>query len=100
MKNKNEFLSNVKKDSKDRTLSENILFQAYYYINFLNVNDNKYLGAIETILVLEDFIKPGQTYEYKKYNKKFLFWNYTETQTYKSLMLEMAEKYLKSRNIL
>lgn len=89
-----------KKDYNERTLSENIITQAYYYLKYLNVNDNKYVGAIEAILVLDGFIKPGENYEYKTYNKKFLFINYTETQSYKSLMIEMAEKYLKDKEIL
>ena len=95
-----ENLFKFKKDSNERTLSENIVAKAYYHLKVLKVDEDKNIGAIETVLLIEGFIKPNEDYEYKKYNKKFLFFNYTEEQTYNSLILEMAENYLKSKNIL
>ena len=83
----NDFLDKYKKEPEERTQEEKIVCEAYYYINFSGKNNMRYYGALETILVLNNYLDP---------KIKGVF----EKEGYCKIIANLSEQYLKDKNIL
>ena len=81
------FLDKYKKKYDERTIEESIVCQAFFHINFASKNDMRYYGALEAILVLNEYLNPGEEGVFKN-------------EGYKNLIIRLSEQYLKDKNIL
>lgn len=100
---KKEYISDyldkkVKKDHSERTISERIVLQAYLELKF--VLDSRLLGAIEATLVMEDFLKGGEHFDFQEKNKEFLFIKYTLKEDYRSFIIRKAKEFLTQRGVI
>lgn len=99
-----KYLSQFKKDYEERTHAENIIVQGLYYIEYVLLNGSKdelrYLGAIEAVLVLDGFLKPGNKSNYKEKESKFLFFTFKTKESYRDVILRNAKEYLKQKGVL
>ena len=86
-----EYLSKFKKEYEDRTIAESILVEALYKIEFLHSTSERFLGAMEAVLVIENRIDPTKKLSEVKINKK---------ETYKSLIIRLSKEYLKDKNVM
>lgn len=89
-----------KKSYDERTLAENILVHCLTNIEFIYTKDNRFLGAAEAVLIMEDFIKPGSKFDYEKKENKFLFMKFETRENYRDLMIRLIKTYLKERGVL
>lgn len=98
-----KFMSRFKKPYEERTTAENIIVEGLretLFIGGTTTREARYLGAIEAILVIEGFLKPGQKWNYEKKEYKFLFWKYSEKESYKTLIIRLGEKYLTEKGVM
>lgn len=97
---KEEYLSQFKKSYEERTKSENILVESLFYIEFKGLTDNRFLGAMESVLILNDYLTGGKPFDYKEREQKFLFMTFKTKETYKELILRLTKNYLSDVGVL
>ena len=97
---KNEYLSQFRKPYSERTKSENILVESLYYIEFVGSTDNRFLGAMESILILNDQLKVGTPFDYKEKEYKFLFMSFKSKETYKEIITRLSKEFLLKNDVL
>lgn len=97
---KENFLKEFKKDYNQRTLSESILVDALLKTEGYGSTNNRYFGAMEAILLLEGFLKPGQDFDYKNKEEKLFFMNIDSKESYGEHMTRITKEYLKSKGVL
>jgi len=98
--NVNNYNDQFKKEYKDRTISENILIEALFKVEVLLSLDNRYLGAMEAILILEGALGPGVSLKFQEKEEKFLFIKYKTRETYREHIIRLSKLFLKERGIL
>ena len=86
-----KYTSQFKKEYEDRTIAENILVEALYKIECLQSASERFLGAMEAVLVMENRLDPTKKLSEIKINKK---------ETYRSIIIRLAKTYLKDKNVL
>lgn len=87
-----EYTSQFKKVYEERTDAEKIVIEALYNIEFIKIQDaGRYLGAIECILMLDNRLEAGKSFNDYKISKK---------ESYKSMIVRLAKVYLTDKNIL
>lgn len=99
-KKANSYLDNFKKSYDDRTKSENILVECLFKLEFLESQNLRYAGAAEGILLMEDYLKTGNNFEYETKKEKFLFMTFETKETYREHIIRLVKQYLKEKNIL
>ena len=101
-KNKSlEYLSQFKEDYDDRTLSENILIEGLYHLEFeKSVSPLRYLGSMESILLIERVLKPGDSFDFLEYESKFLGFTFKVKENYQSFIIRKTKDFLKEREII
>jgi hypothetical protein len=95
LEKRKKYLDQFKEFSK-RTLSEKIIVEALYNIEFLNSQDGRYFGSIESVLVLENFKKPGEAFSYQEKEIRIMFINFKTKETYKEHIVRLAKEFLLS----
>ena len=100
LKNRTSYLTQFKFDFEKRTKPVNILIECLYYIEFLKNSDNRFLGAAEGVLLMEDFLKQGQKLDYKQKDEKFLFIKYKTKEDYRDVIIRYTKEYLTQKGIL
>lgn len=97
-----KYLSQFKKSYEQRSQAESIIAQGLYFLEYQNIETQqlRYLGALEATMVMEGFIDPGDKFIYQETEKKFLFFKYTEKESYRNLVIRKAKEYLKSKGVL
>lgn len=96
---KEKFLKQFKKDYKQRTLSESILVDALLKAETYGDN-NRYFGAMEAILLVEGYLKPGQNFDLENKKEKVLFMNIDTKESYGEHMIRITKEYLKTKGVL
>ncbi len=100
-----KYLSQFKKDFNDRTNAENILVEGLFKLEYValrsqNLESARFLGAMEAVLLLEEVLKPGDKFDYKTSERKFLFIPYTTKESYREHIIRVAKEYLQSKGVL
>jgi len=97
-----KYLSQFKKNYEERTPAERIIVQALYFIEYVGYSKDelRYLGAIEAVLVLEEFLDPGSKFNFKEKENKFLFFTYKTKESYREVILRSAKEYLQQKGVL
>jgi len=99
-----KYFLQFKRPYEERTHAENIIVQGLYYIEYVldgsSKDELRYLGAIEAVLVLEDFLKPDNKFNYKEKENKFLFFTFKTKENYRDVILRNAKEYLKQKGVL
>jgi len=99
-KKADSYLEKFKKTYEERSKIENILVECLFKLEFVNLQDSRFLGAAEAVLIMEDFIKPGGKFDYKEKEEKFLFITYKSKETYKDVIIRLAKKYLTEKGVI
>lgn len=97
---KEEYLSQFKKSYEERSKSENILVESLYFIEFEGQDDRRFLGAMESVLILNDYMDGGKPFDYEEREQKFLFMKFKTKETYKELILRKSKKFLSDKGVL
>ncbi len=82
------YLNSFKKDFEERTIPENILVECIFKLEFLNSNDNRFIGAAEATLIMEGYLKIEKEFDYLK------------KETYKEHIIKLIKKYLSDKNLI
>ena len=95
-----EYLSFYKKPYSERTISESILVDCLYEVEFIGSVSLRYFGAMESALVIEKFIDRGKPFDFLKEKQKFMFMNFTKDETYNNFIIRKSKEFLKERGII
>jgi len=69
-------------------------------LEFLASLDSRFLGAAEGVLLMEDYIKQGKSFDYRENEKKFLFIPYKTKETYREHIIRLIKEYLTEKGVL
>ena len=94
------YLDSFKKSYEERNKPENILVECLYKLEFLASQDSRFLGAAEGVLLMEDYIKQGERFDYKEKEEKFLFIPYKTKETYREHIIRLIKEYLSEKGVL
>jgi len=94
------YLDSFKKTYEERNKSENILVECLYKLEFLASQDSRFLGAAEVVLLMEDYIKQGKSFDYREKEEKFLFIPYKTKETYREHIIRLIKEYLTEKGVL
>lgn len=98
---RSEYDNQFKKSFSDRSKAERIITESLYYLEETNVMPERFLGAIESALVIEGFFKGGEPFKYNKSVYKFLgIFPISVEETHMSYIIRNAKEYLKNNNVL
>ncbi len=95
------YLDSFKKTYEQRTKSENILVECLYKLEVNETQNARYLGAAEAILIMENFLnRPGQSFNYKEKEEKFLFMTFKTKESYREHIIRLTKEYLTEKGVL
>ena len=99
------YLDSFKKTCEERSKSENILVECLYKLEFLasfqpDAQDSRFLGASEGVLLMEDYIKQGKSFDYREKEERFLFIPYKTKETYREHIIRLIKEYLTEKGVL
>ena len=94
------YLDSFKKSREERNKPENILVECLYKLEFLASQDSRFLGAAEVVLLMEDYIKQGKSFDYQEKEEKFLFIPYKTKETYREHIIRLIKEYLSEKGVL
>lgn len=96
----NGYLNMFKKPFSERTKQESILVECLYMLEFYNSDDSRFLGAAETVLVVDGYMENGKPYEYRVTPKKLCGVTVNVKESYREHIIRKAKEYLVSKNVL
>jgi hypothetical protein len=104
-KKKETYFKSFKKEYNERTLAEKLLVECLYNLEFLNSNNQRFSGAAEAILIMENYIKLGYVFDYKRYEENIKIFGiklYTNKiqETYNEFMIRTIKDYLNKNEVL
>lgn len=83
------YLNTFKKSYEERNKTENILVECLYNLEFLNSQDRRFLGAAESILVIEGVLRnPGTKFDFKG------------KENYKEHIIRLSKEFLTERGVI
>lgn len=97
------FFDQFKKGYAERTKAENILVECLYYLDISfrqGVNESRLLGAMESVLLLENVLKGGEKFKFEEKQMKFLFIEYKSKENYREHIIRLSWEYLKNNDVL
>jgi hypothetical protein len=95
------YLSQFKKGWEDRTTTENIICECLYNLEFHNSQNGRYLGAAETVLIIEGLLKgDGSEFSYENVTDNVFGVKVIRKETYRELILRLSKEFLKQREII
>ena len=84
-------------------MTENILVNGLYNLEFKEYLANtsfRYLGDMESALVISGFLTPGEIIDYNERTYKFLWFKFKEKETYRDYIIRKSKEYLKIKEII
>jgi hypothetical protein len=84
----NDYLSQYKKNYNERTKSENILVDCLYHIELAGLKSDRYLGAMEAVLILNDVLICGNGFNIQK------------NETYRKYILRLSKEFLSKNGVI
>lgn len=95
------YLDSFKKTYEERNTPENILVECLYKLEVSETQNARYLGAAEVVLIMEGFLKrPGESFDYKEKEHKFLFLNFKTKESYREHIIRLTKEYLTQKGVL
>ena len=98
-----KFNSQFKKKYSERTDDENIIIFGLFKIETKDLGAfslGRYLGSIESILIINKILEKGANFNYKSKEKKFLFTKYIVKETYREFIVRLSMEFLSNRGII
>jgi hypothetical protein len=96
------YLDSFKKTYQERNKTENILVECLYKLEVTETQNERYLGAAEAVLIMDGFLnkKPGQPFNYKEKEEKFLFMTFKTKESYREHIIRLTKEYLTEKGVL
>jgi hypothetical protein len=84
----------------ERTKTESILIECLFKLEFLSLDDRRYIGAAEAILIMEGFLNKGTKFEYQKTKRFHLFFTWETKENYKEHIIKHIKLYLREKGVM
>jgi hypothetical protein len=95
------YLDSFKKTYEERNKTENILVECLYKLEVTETQNARYLGAAEAVLIMDGFLnRPGQPFNYKEKEEKFLFMTFKTKESYREHIIRLTKEYLTEKGVL
>lgn len=95
IKNINTFLNESMKEDEIDKILRNVYNQYKNDLTRTKLDDIRFLGFLEAILVCLEILKPGNKFDYEVKSKKFMgLIPYTSKETYNNFIIRKVEEYL------
>ena len=88
---KEEYLSHIARNHMKKELNLKILLvESLLYIGYKGSTDNRFLGAMESVLILNDYLTGGKQFDLTKKENKSLFMIFRTKETYRELIVKTS----------